>query len=71
MQSLERAFLNVVNEVGVDINRAVNSSMVAPAVQFISGLGPRKAQSILSRIRATVSGLLDLKSFIPFLSSKT
>ncbi|RUS16496.1 hypothetical protein BC937DRAFT_91142 [Endogone sp. FLAS-F59071] len=50
---LERALINVVNVMGVDINEAIESPYIAHTLQYVSGLGPRKAQSILKRIEAT------------------
>lgn len=51
---LERALINVVNVMGVDINEAIESPYIAHTLQYVSGLGPRKAQSIMKRIEATV-----------------
>jgi len=40
-------FVNVVNEVGVDINEALAHPYKAGLLQFVCGLGPRKAAYIL------------------------
>ncbi|KAJ1892160.1 Transcription elongation factor spt6, partial [Kickxella alabastrina] len=47
---VERAFVNVVNRVGVDVNRAAAHAHLQPALTFVAGLGPRKAQGIVARI---------------------
>ena len=47
LSGLYLEFINRVNEVGVDINKAVVNPNVATLVQFISGLGPRKGGALL------------------------
>ncbi|KAL0092952.1 SH2 domain-containing protein [Phycomyces blakesleeanus] len=47
---LERALINVVNDLGVDLNAAIHSPYLANALQYIAGFGPRKAQSILKKL---------------------
>lgn len=47
---LEVQFINVTNDVGVDLNRCNQQPHTANALQFVSGLGPRKAQHILKVI---------------------
>lgn len=54
LSSLERALINVVNDMGVDVNAAANSPYLATALQYVCGLGPRKAQSILKKIETKV-----------------
>ncbi|KAI7905581.1 SH2 domain-containing protein [Cokeromyces recurvatus] len=50
---LERALISVVNDLGFDINAAIQNSYLASALQYVCGFGPRKAQSILKKIEAT------------------
>ncbi|CAG8710650.1 12482_t:CDS:2, partial [Ambispora leptoticha] len=50
-RALERAFINVVNMNGVDILEAVNDSYKAQTLQYVCGLGPRKAQDMLNQMR--------------------
>ncbi|KAG8886008.1 Transcription elongation factor spt6 [Tulasnella sp. 331] len=50
--ALERALVNVVNTVGVDVNRAVVDTYYQNLLPFVSGLGPRKAQATVQRISA-------------------
>jgi len=59
MEKLERSFLNVVSRVGVDINDAVKFRHHSHILQFVPGLGPRKAVSLLSSISS--KGLLELR----------
>jgi len=47
---LERQFVTVVNAVGVDINRCVSFKFASGPLQFVAGLGPRKAQGLISAI---------------------
>ena len=47
LNALYLEFINRVNEVGVDVNKAVSNPHTAALVQFISGLGPRKGGSLL------------------------
>ena len=53
--ALERALVNVVNSVGVDINRAVSDPYYFHLLPFVAGLGPRKAQHLKKKIDAIVS----------------
>ena len=47
LRYLHRAFINVVNDVGVDINLAADRQAIwSHTVQFIAGLGPRKAAEL-------------------------
>ena len=41
------------NEVGVDVNRALASPYAAPLVQFVCGLGVRKATALLKTLKQT------------------
>lgn len=47
MKRLETEFISQVNEVGVDINRALEFPHTAVLTQFLCGLGPRKAGHLL------------------------
>ncbi|KAI8584594.1 hypothetical protein K450DRAFT_217031 [Umbelopsis ramanniana AG] len=58
---LERALLNVVNSIGIDINAALKDTYIASALPYICGFGPRKAQHTLQRIEAT-GGELESRS---------
>jgi len=53
--ALERALVNVVNKVGVDVNRAVHDPYYQALLPFVSGLGPRKAQFIVRKVQSIVS----------------
>ncbi|KAG2212645.1 hypothetical protein INT47_000622 [Mucor saturninus] len=50
---LERALISVVNDLGFDMNAAIQSPYLANALQYVCGFGPRKSQSILKKIEAT------------------
>ncbi|KAF9363497.1 Transcription elongation factor spt6 [Mortierella sp. NVP85] len=49
---LERALINIINAVGIDFNAVVDSPYKAHMLQYICGLGPRKAQSLIKNIEA-------------------
>jgi hypothetical protein len=49
-----RTYIGVVNEVGVDINHAVQHKFAAGPLQFTAGLGPRKAQALLQALERKV-----------------
>lgn len=51
---LERVLIDVVNKVGVDINRAVTDAYYQHLLPFVCGLGPRKAQVLVKKIAAMV-----------------
>lgn len=53
--ALERALVDVVNKVGVDINRAANDEYYAALLPYVAGLGPRKAQVLIKKVMALVS----------------
>lgn len=44
---IEMTFVKVVSEVGVDLNRVLVHPWMSGVVQFVPGLGPRKAASLL------------------------
>jgi len=58
---LHRCLINVVNSVGVDINRVVQHKHASYLLQFVSGLGPRKAAGIISFIYRS-SGLITVRA---------
>ncbi|KAJ2852630.1 Transcription elongation factor spt6, partial [Coemansia erecta] len=49
---VERAFVNVINRVGIEINAVASHAHMQHVLPYVAGLGPRKAQSIISRIGA-------------------
>ena len=52
LKHLHRAFINTVRDVGVDINLAADKPAVNQhTVQFVAGLGPRKAATLLQILR--------------------
>uniref|UniRef100_A0A1I8JEX7 Transcription elongation factor spt6 n=1 Tax=Macrostomum lignano TaxID=282301 RepID=A0A1I8JEX7_9PLAT len=51
LSALTLEFVNKVNEVGVDVNRCVDLPNYAALLQFVCGLGPRKAGDIVSKLR--------------------
>jgi transcription elongation factor SPT6 len=55
LAAFERVLVDVVNKVGVDVNRAVTDSYYYHLLPFVCGLGPRKAQVLVKKIGAMVS----------------
>lgn len=51
LEGLTLEFVNRTNEVGVDINRAINYPHTANLVQFVCGLGPRKGQALIKILK--------------------
>lgn len=53
LEALYLEFVNRTNEVGVDINVAVQTGQTANLVQFICGLGPRKGTALVKLLKQT------------------
>lgn len=51
LEALYLEFVNRTNEVGVDINLAVQQAYTSNLVQFVCGLGPRKGQALLKLLK--------------------
>lgn len=47
LNSLYCEFINRVNEVGVDVNRAISHPYTQSLIQYVCGLGPRKGTHLL------------------------
>ncbi|KPV77863.1 uncharacterized protein RHOBADRAFT_34071 [Rhodotorula graminis WP1] len=56
--ALERALVEVTNRVGVDLNKAVRNPYYAHLLQYVSGLGMRKADALVKKIASTQNGTL-------------
>lgn len=54
MPYLERALVDIVNMVGVDINRAGRSPYYCSLLTYVAGLGPRKALSVMKKINTSL-----------------
>ncbi|GAA6018754.1 hypothetical protein JCM10207_005567 [Rhodosporidiobolus poonsookiae] len=59
--ALERSMIVFTNRVGVDINRAVRNQYYGHLLPYVSGLGPRKAESVVKKINAS-GGTLTTRS---------
>ncbi|XP_066596697.1 transcription elongation factor SPT6 isoform X2 [Prorops nasuta] len=53
LENLYIEFVNRVNEVGVDVNKAVQQAYSGNLVQFVCGLGPRKGQALIKMLKQT------------------
>lgn len=53
LENLYLEFINRTNEVGVDINLAVQNPLTLNLVQFICGLGPRKGLALIKILKQT------------------
>jgi len=57
LEALYLEFVNRVNEVGVDINQVLAFPYTAPLLQFVCGLGPRKASQLIKTLKQNSSRL--------------
>ncbi|KAH8116918.1 transcription elongation factor SPT6 [Phellopilus nigrolimitatus] len=64
LSALERALVDVVNKVGVDINRAVSDPYHATLLPYIAGLGPRKARFLIRKIVRIGGNVVNRGQFI-------
>ncbi|KAJ3758446.1 transcription elongation factor SPT6 [Lentinula raphanica] len=62
--SLEQALVDVVNKVGVDINKAITDRYYQHLLPFVCGLGPRKARELASKIDELGGSLVNRNQFI-------
>lgn len=51
-EAIERVMVTVVNQVGIDINLAASHDWIFGPLQFVAGLGPRKAGAIQRAIQS-------------------
>lgn len=76
---LENLLVELVNSIGVDIRACVTSKHLAKQLQFVCGLGPRKATKILEKVRRlaeeasedTVNDPHGFEAGLGFLSKRT
>lgn len=62
LSALYCEFINRVNEVGVDVNRAIAHPHTQSLVQYVCGLGSRKGSHLLKVLmRAQMSNLNDIR----------
>jgi transcription elongation factor SPT6 len=59
---VERGLLDVVNQIGVDINAAVAHPWQTHQLGYVAGLGRRKAATLVAAIRASDGGVLESRS---------
>ncbi|KAI0636950.1 transcription elongation factor Spt6 [Trametes polyzona] len=64
LTALERVLVDVVNKVGVDINRAVTDAYYQHLLRYVCGLGPRKAQVLVKKIASMGGNLINRDQFI-------
>lgn len=62
LYNLQLEFINRVNEVGVDINRALVHPHTSQLLQFVCGLGPRKAAALLRNLKKLQTPLLETRT---------
>lgn len=53
LDALYLEFVNRTNEVGVDLNRAIQEPHTSNLVQFVCGLGPRKGAALMKTLKQT------------------
>lgn len=64
LKSLQRALVDVVCHVGVDINMALSYNHYSSMLPFIGGLGLRKADALLQNIRASKVGIVECRKIL-------
>ncbi|EIN07299.1 transcription elongation factor Spt6 [Punctularia strigosozonata HHB-11173 SS5] len=64
LTALEHALVDIVNKVGVDINRAVIDSYYQHLLPYVCGLGPRKAQVLVKKIAALGGNVVNREQFV-------
>ncbi|KAG8713489.1 Transcription elongation factor spt6 [Ceratobasidium sp. 423] len=62
--ALERGIVNIVNNVGVDINRAVNDPYHRALLPYVAGLGPRKAEALIKKLGQNGGTVVNRSNFI-------
>lgn len=53
LEAITREFVNRTNEVGVDINQIVQQVYSGNLLQYVCGLGPRKATALIKMLKQT------------------
>lgn len=53
LEALNLEFVNRTNEVGVDVNAVVANTYSSNLLQFVCGLGPRKAAALIKLLKQT------------------
>ncbi|CAH1761031.1 6375_t:CDS:10 [Entrophospora sp. SA101] len=68
LQGLERALINIISQVGVNINDAIRNPYKAEMLKYVCGLGPRKVDALLKILRfddhEEVTTRKDLESYL-------
>lgn len=62
LSSLQQEFIYRVNEVGVDINRILVHNYTSQLLQFVCGLGPRKAAALVRNLKKSPTPLLETRT---------
>ncbi|QRV99986.1 transcription elongation factor SPT6 [Ceratobasidium sp. AG-Ba] len=62
--ALERAIVNIVNNVGVDLNRALNDPYHRALLPFVAGLGPRKAEALIKKLGQIGGNVVNRLNFL-------
>ena len=59
LENIFTEFINRVNQVGVNVNKAAQRSNYGNLLRFVSGLGPRKAQALIKVLKKQVNQKLE------------
>lgn len=62
LETINIEFVNAVNRVGVDVNRALAHPHTSSQVQFIAGFGPRKAAAFLRTLKKLPAQCLESRT---------
>lgn len=63
-EAVDTAFVDYVNIVGIDINEAIRSTYISRVLEYVAGLGPRKAVGIIQGIQTQGGSLYNRAELI-------
>ncbi|RHZ87071.1 hypothetical protein Glove_40g65 [Diversispora epigaea] len=64
IECLQRGFINIINEIGVDFNKEMNRENKIDLLQYVSGLGPHKADDLIGKILTNGKNELEKRDHI-------
>ena len=62
LEAVESVFVDIVNLVGVEINEVTSDSLQAVLLNYVAGLGPRKASGLIKNINLKLGGTITARS---------
>eukprot|EP01080_Neovahlkampfia_damariscottae_P003928 gene3928-7138_t len=59
LKTIEREFIRSISKIGIDINQSISYDHLNSMIQFLSGLGPRKAKDFIENLKNYESSFLE------------